>query len=259
MKTNLFAILSLAAALSAHAASFNYPDFSSTAGVTLTGNAAQNGSFVRLTPSTTVQYGAMWYNTPQYVIGGFTTTFQFRMSQQGGIGGGGDGIAFALQNVGNHAAGMEYGAFSNNIGITLNTFQTAGEPSANFVGIVTNTDAAGNASYKSTYNLNTINLKDGNIHSATLNYGGGNLSMLIDGVSVFSNVPLDLSHGTDLSGNSFIGFGARCGLATENHDILSWSFTNVPEPSSAAILTVGGVVFGRRLFRRKNRTNSLRC
>jgi hypothetical protein len=203
----------------------------------------------------------MWYNTPQYVVGGFTTTFQFRMSNQGGLGGGGDGIAFALQNVGNNAAGMEYGAFSNNIGITLNTFFNGGmEPSANFVGIVTNTDAFGNASYKSTYDLDGtgINLKDGNIHSATLAYGGGSLSMIIDGISIFNNVALDLAHGTDATGNSFVGFGARTGLATENHDILSWTMT-VPEPSSAAILTFGVVVFGRQLFRRKNRARCLRC
>jgi hypothetical protein len=202
----------------------------------------------------------MWYNTPQYVIGGFSTTFQFRISNPTSLGGG-DGIAFALQNVGNHAAGMEYGAFSNNIGITLNTFANGGpEPSANFVGIVTNTDAFGNGSYQSTYDLNGIgiNLKDGNIHSATINYGAGNLSMIIDGISIFSNVPLDLSHGTDAFGNSFVGFGARTGLATENHDILSWTMT-IPEPSSAAILTVGGIVLGRRLFRRQNRTKSLRC
>jgi hypothetical protein len=258
MKPNLIAILSMGLAVTAHA-TINYPDFSSTSGLSLVGNAAQNGNSVRLTPNTPVQYGAMWYNTPQYVIGGFTTTFQFGISDPTSLGGG-DGIAFALQNVGNHAAGMEYGAFSNNIGITLNTFQTADEPSANFVGIVTNTDAAGNASYKSTYDLNGmgINLKDGNIHSATLNYISGNLTMTIDGISIFSNVPLDLSHGTDASGNSFVGFGARTGLAAENHDILSWTMT-IPEPSSAAILTVGGIVFGRRIFRRKNRTNSLRC
>jgi len=259
MKTNLFAILSLAIAVTAHAA-INYPDFSSTSGLSLVDNAAQNGSFVRLTPNTEAQYGAMWYNTPQYVIGGFATTFQFRMSNQGGIGGGGDGLAFALQNVGNHASALEYGAYSNNIGITLNTFFNGGmEPSANFVGIVTNTDEFGHASYKSTYDLDGtgINLKDGNIHSATLTYSGANLSMIIDGISVFSNVALDLSHGTDAFGNSFVGFGARTGLATEDHDILSWTMT-VPEPSSAAILTVGAVVFGRRLFRRKDPTRS-RC
>jgi Bacterial lectin len=259
MKTNLFAILSLAVAVNAHAATFNYPDFSSTSGLTLVGSAAQNGSFVRLTPNTQDQYGAMWYNTPQFVAGGFTTTFQFRISNQVF---GGDGIAFALQNVGNNAAGMEYGAFSNNIGITLNTFFNGGmEPSGNFVGIVTNTDEFGHAFYQSTYDLNgtPINLKDGNIHSATLSYSGQSLSMLIDGVSIFSNVQLALGDATDQGGNSFVGFGARTGLATENHDILSWSFTNVPEPGSAAIFTLGSVVLGWRLFRRKNRSRSLRC
>jgi hypothetical protein len=252
MKTNLSLILSLAGALSASA--FTYTDFSSTAGVNLVGSAAQNGSFVRLTPATEAQYGAMWYTTPQYVANGFTTTFQFRISNPTQLGGG-DGIAFALQNVGNMAAGMEYGAFSNNFGITLNTFDNGGmEPSANFVGIVTNTDAAGNASYQSTYNLDgtPINLKDGNIHSATLNYNGHTLSMAIDGISIFSGIGISLANATDPGGSSFVGFGARTGLATENHDILSWSFA-VPEPNSAAILGVGALVLGRRFVRRKNR------
>ncbi len=252
MKTNVSLLLSLASALSASA--FTYTDFSSTAGVNLVGSAAQNGSFVRLTPATEAQYGAMWYATPQYVANGFTTTFQFRISNPAQFGGG-DGIAFALQNVGNMAAGTEYGAFSNNFGITLNTFYNGGmEPSANFVGIVTNTDAFGNASYQSTYNLDgsPINLKDGNIHSATLNYNGHSLSMAIDGISIFSGVDISLANATDGAGNSFVGFGARTGLATENHDILSWSFS-VPEPSSAAILGLGAVVLGRRLIRRKDR------
>jgi len=254
MKINLFAILSLAAAFGAHAA-INYPDFSSTSGLTLVGSAAQNGSFVRLTPNTQAQYGTMWYNTPQYVAGGFTTTFQFRMSNP--TGSGGDGIAFALQNVGNHAAGMEYGAFSNNIGVTLNTFLNPNEPSANFVGIVTNTDAFGNASYQSTYDLNGIlNLKDGNIHSALLSFNGHSLSMAIDGISIFSGVGVSLGNATDAGGNSFVGFGARTGSATENQDILSWTMA-IPEPSSAAIVAVGAVVMGRRLFRRKSRNRSL--
>jgi hypothetical protein len=243
--------LSLAAAVNASA--FTYTDFSSTAGLNLVGSAAQNGSVVRLTPATEAQYGAMWYNANPYVANGFTTSFQFRISNPASLGGG-DGIAFALQNVGNTAAGMEYGAFSNNFGITLNTFFNGGmEPSDNFVGIVTNTDAAGNASYQSTYDLNGtgITLKDGNIHSATLNYNGHNLSMAIDGISIFSGVGISLANAIDASGSSFLGFGARTGLATENHDILSWSFA-VPEPSSAAILGLGTVVLGRRFMRRRN-------
>jgi hypothetical protein len=258
MKTSLVATLTLALAVSAQAA-INYPDFSSTSGLTLVDNAAQNGSFVRLTPNTPVQYGAMWYNTPQHVAGGFTTTFQFRISNPTSLGGG-DGFAFAMQNVGNNAHALEYGAYSNNVGITFNTFNNFGpEPSANFIGIVTNTDEFGHAFYQSTYDLNgtPINLKDGNIHSAILSYNGYSMALSIDGISIFSNVGVSLGNATDAGGNSWVGFGARTGDATENHDILSWSLA-VPEPSSAAILTVGVVVFGRRLFRRQNRTRSLR-
>jgi hypothetical protein len=60
--------------------------------------------------------------------------------------------------------------------VTFNTFYnpTAGEPSDNFVGIVTNRDSVGNALYSFTSDLNStpIRLKDGNEHAAVIQYDG---------------------------------------------------------------------------------------
>lgn len=57
--------------------SIAFPNFSSTTGLNLVGNAAQSGNRLRLTPSSNFQGGAAWFNTKQLVEDGFETTFQF--------------------------------------------------------------------------------------------------------------------------------------------------------------------------------------
>jgi hypothetical protein len=69
--------------LLAHATTiFDYPNFSSTAGLTLSGIATTNGSNLQLTPSTTFQSGAA-YSSNVVTLGAndaFSTTFQFQFS-----------------------------------------------------------------------------------------------------------------------------------------------------------------------------------
>src|SRR5260221_6655430 len=117
---------------------FTYTNFSSLSGLSLVGNATQITNQIRLTTTLQSQSGAVWYAQKQTCASGFSTTFHFRITNPGSIAGlpaGGDGIAFSVQNVGTNAAGSEYGAPSNNIGITFNTFYNpqAGEPSDNLV------------------------------------------------------------------------------------------------------------------------------
>src|ERR1051325_4534708 len=76
----------------------NFANFSSTAGLSLVGNAAQSGTQLRLTSNASSQIGGAWFTTPQAVEGGFDTTFQFQITSQ--VGGGADGFAFVIQNSG---------------------------------------------------------------------------------------------------------------------------------------------------------------
>jgi hypothetical protein len=223
---------------------FNYPDFSSVAGLNLVGAATQiNSNAVRLTPATTSQSGALWYAQKQYVSSGFDTAFTFKISNPGGAFGGGDGIAFSLQNFSPTSSGTEFGAASNQVSISFNTFNNFGdEPSDNFVGIVTNQYAA--VRYSHTYDLNPgpIRLKDGSIHTAQFHYDANGLDLALDGISIFNDVSIPLPQGMDVGGSSWVGFGARTGDAYENQDILGWSFS-VPEPSPAAVSGLGFVVW----------------
>src|SRR5262249_34914825 len=62
---------------------FTFSTFSSVAGLTLNGTAAQVGSTLRLTSAAVTppqgQAGSVWFPTPPAWQGGFTTTFQFQL------------------------------------------------------------------------------------------------------------------------------------------------------------------------------------
>jgi hypothetical protein len=230
---------------------FDYPSFSSTSGLNLTGSAAQFGSALRLTPASPGQAGAAWYAQKQYVLGGFDSSFSFRTTNPDGGLGGGDGISFSIQNFSNTSAGSEFGADFNHVSLSFNTFPNGGdEPSGNFVGIVTNQYAA--VRYSHTYDLNStpIRLEDGSIHNALVHYDAAGLDLKLDGIQIFSDVAIPLNQAIDLLGNAWVGFGARTGNAFENQDLISWSFQVVPEPSSAALVGLG--LLGFKAFRRKS-------
>ena len=116
-----FCLLFLIGAPLAHAQSaFSYPPFPTTAatGLAVNPNASVgNGNLLTLTPALGSQVGSAWYTnpgatpvnafapSPLSLLNGFTTTFTFQLSNQGGIAGtngkvGADGIAFIIQNGG---------------------------------------------------------------------------------------------------------------------------------------------------------------
>src|SRR5262245_21349943 len=86
------------------AQSFNYPDFTSTAGLTLLGNAAQSGTALRLTPNTNSQTGWAWRQSVVPVVAGFDTTFTFRITPPAGNKG--EGIALVIHDDPNGTATM---------------------------------------------------------------------------------------------------------------------------------------------------------
>jgi hypothetical protein len=44
--------------------------------------------------------------------------------------------------------------------------------------------------------------------------------------------------------NAFIGFTSSTGGAWENHDIVSWSYSEIPEPSTLALIGIGLIAGG---------------
>jgi uncharacterized repeat protein (TIGR01451 family) len=92
-----------------------------------------------------------------------------------------------------------------------------------------------------------IILADGSIHSVTITYTASStcgleqtcssLDVILDGFDLFpGGVLVDLNTLGLNEGNAYVGFTAATGGATDNQDILSWTFT---QQSQSAVVTPG--------------------
>jgi hypothetical protein len=246
----LFAGLALPAAI-------DFPDFGSLTGLNLVGSARQEARVLRLTPSQHDLAGAAWFRDKQPVSNGFESVFQFRLTEQGGLGRGADGFAFVLQNSGPSALGADGsgGGFAlredsttgipqgipQSIAVFFDTFKNdeIGDPSNNFVTICT----AGTPKemhwppprLASTKRL-AVNLKDRKMHTARISYQPPVLAVYLDDARVLIST-VDLSTVTGPDGAAWAGFTASTGSGYENHDILNWSFSR-PEAGGGIVSSI---------------------
>lgn len=257
---------------------FIFDDFGSPSGLVLNGDAAPSSGILRLTPSAYATRGSAWFAAPQLVEYGFLTSFQFRISDLGGrfndiLGNpGADGFAFVIQNSGVTAlgapgGGMGYGGdaqipgIANSLAVEFDTwFNPASEtndPNGNHLSVHTRGVLPNSAHHNFSIGVTTSvpDFSDGNVHNVIIRYVPGSLSVYVDDLmSPRLTVATDLTKTLALSdGTALVGFTSSTFNAWENHDIVSWRFTAaVPEPSSAVVVCVGGIVFFVR--RRKNLT-----
>jgi hypothetical protein len=248
----------------AHAAT-DFKDFRAAAGLQRVGDAAiSDRKILRLTPARQNRCGAAWLIEKQYVAGGFDTTFEFRLTRQGGLGPGADGLAFVLQNSGPAALGGRgsAGGFAVadanfhprengipwSIAVFFDTYRNAEEddPSANYVAIRTNGKPAEMRwpaeRVAFTPNL-PVRLKDRNAHHVRILFQPPVLSIYLDGSAApVLEAVVDVSPVLDPQGRAWVGFTASTGGGYENHDILSWSFA-APEVSSNISVVSSQITF----------------
>ncbi|HML16034.1 MAG TPA: L-type lectin-domain containing protein [Bryobacteraceae bacterium] len=233
-----FALLVPLIAVMAHAA--NLPPME------LAGDAAISGKALRLTPARVRMVGAAWLADKQQISTGFETSFEFRLTHQGG--GGADGFAFVLQNSGPHAiagrgsaGGFAMGdghgdplspAIPSSIAIFFDTYQNldSGDPSGNYIAVCS-TGRPENMRWPPSRLAVAprlpVKMKDRKTHSARIVFRPPILSVFLDRAEVLS-APVDLSLVADAAGEAYAGFTASTGDGFQNHDILTWSFTAGP-------------------------------
>ena len=259
-----------------------FSNFSTTTGLTLTSSSTKtttaDGSVLRLVSTASNDTGAAFSNAQFNVTNGFSTSFDFRLSNRTGSSDGtavgADGFVFVIQNVGVSALGAsgEGMGFLNigtaSFGVEFDTFQNAnrGDPSSNHLGI----DTGGSVNSLVTANVTPDFDSDGTGTKWTgwIDYNAANSSLEVRVSNTGSrpataNLTYSISPATLQSTlgstSAFIGFTAATGGATENQDIVAWTFTNqyvpggvtaglaIPEPGTYALLALGlGLVWMRR-------------
>jgi len=237
-------------------ASFTYTDFSSTAGLSLNDDAqTATGNAVLVTREASDVRGSIYHNTRQNIGAGFTTTFDYRISNLGG-GDPGDGMAFVIQDnsptfVTTAGGGSGMGFHGVNPGALAVEFDAYTE--VGFTGVVPN------APYSSPLYANDnvsptgtvipgagptggaktqTGLVDGVTHTAVITYDGvgKTLDLTIDGTITpwGGPVSVDLDPYLAPDGGAYVGFSGGTGGATEEHRLESWSFTEGPPPPPPA-------------------------
>ena len=269
----LVALLSATTALvlcaaASQATTVTYNDFSSTAGLTLTGSAGTaitgDGTVLRLTSASGSEAGAAYSTTPITLGSGdtFSTQFQFRFTDAGGAspadgitfvlaaspsGLGGSGVGIGYQGV-NHSIAIEFDTYDNGNAGSLGFF--AQEPdSSNHVAIDTNgvlTDtnpinvygngSCGFSNGTPPQNPNTADgcMSNGHLWTANISYDGSKLSAtLLDPAegstfTVYSNYAIDI--GSLLGTNTaYFGFTGSTGAGWENEDIKNLALSNTAQ------------------------------
>ena len=214
------------------------------------------GRVLRLTEARVNVAGAAWYGEKQPVSQGFDTTFQFKLTEQGGLGNGADGFAFVVQNSDpsavagrGSAGGWGFGDGHRNknrpgipraLAVFFDTFKNDEDhdPSDNYI-VICNNGGPRQMRWpprrlKFTRQL-PVFLKDGQTHTARIVYKAPVISVFLDDLSTPVLIsPVDMSLVSDAEGRAFVGFTASTGSGWENHDILSWSFS-VTDVSSAMV------------------------
>lgn len=259
----------------ARATIIQHADFSSTAGLTLNGDAAVVGDVLRLTQATDSQAGSAFSTSPISLAAdvSFSTAFTFRFTAAGGLCDafpqcGADGLVFVVQtvanNVGGSGGGIGYAGIPNSVGIEFDTWRNGefGDFSSNHVGA----NVGGSVASLVQIPVSAGDMNNGATWSAWIDYNGSTnlLEVFLSTssarpdspiLSTTRNLALDLG-----STDAFVGFTSGTGAAWANHDVLSWTFIDtfapidepapVPAPPSLTLFVLGLAMLG---LARRNR------
>jgi hypothetical protein len=267
----------------------SYPDFSSTAGLTLVGSTTALGNQLQLTPATYGQAGAA-YSTSAVTLGAsdtFSTTFQFQFTRAGGdVGSPADGIAFIIaaspNGLGSSGGALGYGGVTNSFAVEFDTYDNTpyvnDGSSSNHIAILENgvVDPSSDLNLVNPYGVQTCNfnpanpntapgcMSNGDIWTATIGYDGTALSVTVQdsalaAYTVYTSLPIDIA---SLIGSTtaYVGFSGGTGSGFEQQNVLNWQLANdtslgpttVPEPGTLALVGLGIASLG--LIRRRKST-----
>lgn len=251
----------------------NYENFSTTNGLSLSGDAYQTNSVLRLTDAQAWSMGSAYTTDPQN-ISNFSASFTFRYSAHGHEYGSADGIVFVVKNTmsgdGVDGGSMGYRGIAQSIGVEFDNWYNPeyGDPPYhdNHIGINVN----GSVNSIAIYNINPSEFNGTGTWRAWVDYNGTTLSASVNQSGIKPLTPMvsaiiDIPAIVD-SQFGLVGFTAATGAAYQNHDILSLQFFSddfggfegepVPEPSALLLTGVGAAFIATRMKKKEGQAKS---
>jgi hypothetical protein len=224
---------------------FTYTNFSDLSGLTLNGNAQQDGAILLVGPPALENMGSVYYSNQVNVAQGFATIFTLQITPNSNSYTTADGMAFIIQNSGVNALGISsghpgYAGIADSLAVEFDTFQNfqLADPNNNHIGVQSCGVARNSINHASSCNLGLqpnlpLTLADGNPHKVSINYmpgaGGaaGQLTVAVDNQFILSST-VNLSTLLSLNGNdAWVGFTAGSGAAFEYGTVKNWTFATV--------------------------------
>jgi hypothetical protein len=281
MRVILCALVSIVVSAPAGAATITFNDFSSTAGLALNGDAAvattSDGQVLRLVPATGSQSGSA-FSSATINASNFSTAFQFRITDPGGISDGvqtgADGLVFVVQpvssSIGGAGGGLGYQGVTPSLGVEFDTFWNGWDPSSNHLGV----DINGNVASAVTTDIAT-RFDNEDLWTAWIDYNGTTLEIRT-ALGTVRPAAATLSYNVDIAtligtNTAYVGFTAGTGAAWGNHDILRWTYSDqfqgggvdpgepVPTPEPASFLLFGAGALGALAARARRAGRDRRC
>lgn len=208
--------------------------FSSTAGLTLNGNAvADNDTRLQLTDGGLNEASSVFWNAP-INIQAFTTSFEFQLSNAQG-----NGFTFTIQNVGPRAlggdsAGLGYQGIAHSAAIKFNFYNYENEGSDS-TGLYTNGEPPVNPSVDISPSGIQLGSDDGIV--AQITYDGTNLTLnlhdLVTNKTFTQSWPINLPQVVG-SNTAYVGFTGGSGGLSSSQKLISWTYSTQAVPPAFA-------------------------
>ncbi|MCM2369297.1 DUF4347 domain-containing protein [Rhodopirellula sp. ICT_H3.1] len=210
----------------------SYADFTSVAGLVLTGDARRTGASLELTTDDFDQAGSAFYSSPIQLDqnASFRSAFSFEITG-GAEANGADGLTFTIQNdprgaaaIGGSGSLLGYEGITNSVAVEFDTYYNGDhEVNGNHISIISGTVLN---SLKST--IPDFDLNDGERYYAWVDYNGvsNNLSVYLSATPdkpalASMKATVDLS---DVVGDAaYVGFTAATGGLENSHRIRNWT------------------------------------